>query len=134
MEITYKLDAIDAVAVDVLAFAKAKTILFNAPMGSGKTTLISAMCRALGVTDAISSPTFSIVNEYEGKDTNVLHFDLYRLQHADELLQIGFEDYIDRPSTFIFIEWPEFAMPFLEQFQTVHITMINAETRVLKIR
>lgn len=141
MEISYNLDEIDTVAVQVLAFAtllasrqEAKTILFNAPMGSGKTTLISAICRALGVKEAISSPTFSIVNEYEGKDTYVLHFDLYRLQKPAELQQLGFEDYLDRPNTYIFIEWPELAMPFLEEYHTVELKLKDAQTRILSLK
>jgi tRNA threonylcarbamoyladenosine biosynthesis protein TsaE len=78
-------------------------------MGAGKTTFIQALCRQLQVVDVVNSPTFSIVNEYlthEGK--SVFHFDLYRIKKAEELLDIGYEDYFFSGS-YCFIEWPELA-------------------------
>ncbi len=131
MEITYSLQELDKVAEEVLAFAKAKTLLFKGQMGAGKTTLIKAMCHQLGVTDEVSSPTFSLVNEYSGK-ADVLHFDLYRVESTEELYDIGFEDYLDRAG-FKFIEWPEHATEFLDEYQTISIENIDPETRRLII-
>ncbi len=85
-----------------------KLIAFYAPMGAGKTTFITAVCRALGVGgDAVSSPTFSIVNEYRLPDGKpVFHFDFYRINKIAEALDIGFYDYIDSGALCL-MEWPE---------------------------
>lgn len=85
-----------------------KLIAFFAPMGSGKTTFTTAICRQLGVEeDAVSSPTFAIVNEYRTADGDmVYHFDFYRLNKAAEALDIGFYDYIDS-GCLCLMEWPE---------------------------
>jgi tRNA threonylcarbamoyladenosine biosynthesis protein TsaE len=75
-----------------------------APMGSGKTTFTTAICRVLGVTDPVGSPTFAIVNEYSGK-YNIYHFDMYRITSDDDLYSTGFYDYLD--TGVIVIEWSE---------------------------
>lgn len=83
-------------------------IAFYAPMGAGKTTFTTAVCRALGVdNDAVSSPTFSIVNEYRtGSGEPMYHFDFYRITRIPEALDIGFYDYIDSGYLCV-MEWPE---------------------------
>ena len=85
-----------------------RLVAFYAPMGAGKTTFTTAVCRALGVEeDAVSSPTFSIVNEYKtSSGDSVFHFDFYRIDNLAEVLDIGFYDYVDSGSLCIF-EWPE---------------------------
>ena len=84
MEITFSLEEIDGAAQQVLTHNIKKIILFHAPMGVGKTTFIKALARQLGVTDMTSSPTFSLVNEYETADGETLyHFDLYRLNSEE---------------------------------------------------
>lgn len=85
-----------------------RLVAFYAPMGSGKTTFTTAICRVLGVADdAVSSPTFSIVNEYRTADGDSLfHFDFYRITKIAEALDIGFYDYIDSGCLCI-MEWPE---------------------------
>jgi tRNA threonylcarbamoyladenosine biosynthesis protein TsaE len=80
-----------------------KVWLFHGEMGSGKTTLIKAICKVLGVHSTMTSPTFSIVNEY---DETVYHFDFYRLKNEEEAYDIGVEEYLDS-GRFCFIEWPE---------------------------
>lgn len=110
-------------AKKLLDFADGKKIfLFDAPVGSGKTTFIKSLCEYLEVTSTISSPTYSIVNEYiatNGK--KIFHFDLYRLKSSAELQEIGFEEYLDT-GDYIFIEWPELAIPFLDLYLTIIIT------------
>jgi tRNA threonylcarbamoyladenosine biosynthesis protein TsaE len=83
-------------------------VAFYAPMGAGKTTFITAVCKALGVQeDAVSSPTFAIVNEYRGgKGQPVFHFDFYRIENPAEALDIGLYDYLDS-GCLCLMEWPE---------------------------
>lgn len=109
----HHLDELDAVAHRLLAeggqlSASGQMVwLFEGEMGAGKTTLIKALCRALGVVSMVQSPTFSIVNEYtthEGK--SVYHFDCYRLRNEAEALDFGIEEYFDS-GNYCFIEWPE---------------------------
>ncbi|MCI1639782.1 MAG: tRNA (adenosine(37)-N6)-threonylcarbamoyltransferase complex ATPase subunit type 1 TsaE [Bacteroidales bacterium] len=85
-----------------------KIIAFYAPMGAGKTTFTTAVCRRLGVRkDAVSSPTFAIINEYKTNNgESIYHFDFYRINKISEALDIGFYDYIDSGSLCI-MEWPE---------------------------
>jgi tRNA threonylcarbamoyladenosine biosynthesis protein TsaE len=75
-------------------------------MGAGKTTLIKTICRNLGVSDTASSPTYSIVNEYEYPGGKVYHFDFFRIKNEIEAFDIGFEEYLDS-GEYCFIEWPD---------------------------
>ena len=102
----FDIQSINEVAKELLANVKHKTILFYGDMGAGKTTLISALVKALGGLDDVSSPTFSIVNEYEVTNDKVYHFDFYRIDNVTEVLDIGIEDYF-YSGHWIFIEWPE---------------------------
>ena len=100
---------IDAAARRFLEeIGKNRLIAFYGAMGAGKTTFTTALCRVLGVdSDAVSSPTFAIVNEYRASGRrNVYHFDFYRIKNAAEALDIGFYDYIDSGELCI-MEWPE---------------------------
>jgi tRNA threonylcarbamoyladenosine biosynthesis protein TsaE len=96
------------VAKELLDFADSQKIfcLFG-EMGAGKTTFVKALCKALGVLDLVSSPTFSIVNEYATeKDEAVFHFDFYRIRNLEEAYDIGYENYFFS-GDYCFIEWPE---------------------------
>ncbi len=109
-----------------------KVVAFYASMGVGKTTFIKALCKALKVEDVVNSPTFAIVNEYTtATDTLIYHFDLYRLEKKQELLDIGFEDYL-HGNNWIFIEWPEIAEDFLPE-NTLRVKISEEEngTRTL---
>jgi tRNA threonylcarbamoyladenosine biosynthesis protein TsaE len=83
-----------------------KIFIFHGDMGAGKTTFIKSLCEALGVTESVTSPTFSIVNEYVGKDTKIYHFDFYRLKNQTEALDMGAEEYF-YSGNYCFIEWPD---------------------------
>ena len=98
-------------------------IAFRAPMGTGKTTFIAALCRFLGVReDAVSSPSFSIVNEYlTASGDKVYHFDFYRISKLEEALDIGFYDYLDSGNLCL-IEWPENIEPLLPE-ETLFVDM-----------
>lgn len=89
-----------------------KVMAFNGAMGAGKTTFIKELCRTLGSDDDFSSPSYSIVNEYKIPAGKIFHFDLYRLKKEEELLDLGFEEYL-QSGNYCFIEWPELAQFFL---------------------
>ena len=89
------------------AMGEAKVIAFSGEMGAGKTTFIQALCRKLGVTAEVTSPTFSLVNEYfTGEGFSIFHFDLYRIEDPAELFDMGYEEYFFS-GELCFIEWPE---------------------------
>lgn len=106
MRLHYKLEDLETVASEVLANANSKYILFSGEMGAGKTTLIKELVKQLGSKNKVSSPTFSLVNEYEGEKNDIYHFDFYRIEDESEAYDMGFEDYLD-DLHFVFIEWPE---------------------------
>ena len=97
-----------AARVFLQSLGERRLVAFYGAMGAGKTTFIKAVCDALGVTDVVNSPTFAIVNEYysEKLAENVFHFDFYRIRHADEVSDLGFDDYL-RSGCFCLMEWPE---------------------------
>ncbi|MEY2670241.1 MAG: hypothetical protein RLZZ577_557 [Bacteroidota bacterium] len=107
MEIVFTLDELELVAQKVIDQHPSKVILFHGEMGVGKTTLIKQLCKTLGVTSTTSSPTFSLVNEYEIIDNQVVyHFDFYRLKNEMEALDMGADDYF-YSGNWCFIEWAE---------------------------
>jgi len=108
MTLIYSLNEIKNVAQQILAIPQLKKIiLFNAEMGAGKTTLIKALAKELGVTDNSSSPTFSLVNEYHTENNQIIyHFDLYRLNSEIEAYDMGIDEYF-YSGNWCFIEWPE---------------------------
>ena len=115
-------------ACDFIALMGDNTVFaFYAPMGTGKTTFIKAVCEELGVSDVINSPTFSIINEYRSDQTGELiyHFDCYRLNKIEDALNLGVEDYFDSGSL-CFIEWPELLEPILPN-DTVHVRIEELE-------
>ena len=108
-------------------------VAFYAPMGAGKTTFITALCKALGVReDAVSSPTFAIVNEYRAANGNpVYHFDFYRIENPAEALDVGLYDYLDSGFRCL-MEWPENIEALLpEETLCVSIGVLPDGTRAL---
>ena len=129
----FDLDTIDDIANMLLKSFKSKTVLFQGEMGVGKTTLISALLKALGSKTKATSPTFSIVNEYEVKDDIVYHFDFYRIEDANEALDIGIEDYL-YSGHWNFIEWPEKIDVFLpNEVDILQLKLNKNESRALKL-
>lgn len=107
MEFIFSLEDIASVAEIVVAQNPQKVILFHGEMGAGKTTFIKQLCKTLGVTEATSSPTFSLVNEYQTIDNQIVyHFDFYRLKNENEALDMGADDYF-YSGNWCFIEWAE---------------------------
>ncbi len=108
-------------------------IAFYAPMGAGKTTFTTALCAHLGVKeDAVSSPTFSIINEYRSSTgQSIYHFDFYRIERLEEALDIGLYDYLDSGSLCL-MEWPENIEPLLpEETLKVYITVNSDLSRTI---
>ena len=105
-------------------------VLFRGPMGAGKTTLISRMAAALGAEDTVTSPTFALVNQYEGKGgRRIYHFDFYRINSVEEALDLGYEEYF-YSGDLCLVEWPEKIEPLLpEDAMTVTITVGEDEHR-----
>ncbi|WP_298901864.1 tRNA (adenosine(37)-N6)-threonylcarbamoyltransferase complex ATPase subunit type 1 TsaE [uncultured Psychroserpens sp.] len=133
LEITYQIEDISSVAKQILDYASSRTLLFYGDMGVGKTTLIKALVNALGSLDEVSSPTFSIVNEYVTDETSIYHFDLYRIANEEEALNFGFEDYL-YTSNWVLIEWPENAKNLLpEDVNSIKITHKDNTSRSLKL-
>ena len=95
-------------ATDILEkCGERRVIAFNGKMGAGKTTFIKYLCEAMGTEDIVNSPTFAIVNEYvDGNDEPIYHFDFYRIKKEQEVLDIGYEDYVYSGNV-CFMEWPE---------------------------
>lgn len=102
------LDKVPGAAEDILAVAGSRRIItFIGTLGSGKTTVIKAICHILGASDTVTSPSFTIINEYRNPEGEpIYHIDLYRLKNITEALDAGIEDYLNG-DYYCFIEWPE---------------------------
>lgn len=132
MNLTYFLYELPAVAEKILAEVTHKTLLFYGEMGIGKTTLIKELAKKLGVDENITSPTFSLVNEYEAESGKIYHFDFYRIENEEEAWDLGFEEYL-KSGQFIFIEWPEnIKNLFPENYVTIKLTKNQNGSRTLK--
>lgn len=133
------LSEIKSAAKEILRYAAdRKVITLTGDLGAGKTTLTQAICKALGVGENVTSPTFSLVNEYSYLDKNgqeqlFRHLDLYRLKNLDEALDIGIEDYLE-DGQYCFIEWPEIIEPLLpEKVVKINISILNNSSRKILI-
>jgi len=106
IEVNNLLD-LPTVAKQLIEFAGTEKIfVFEGDMGAGKTTFIKKLCEALGISDVVSSPTYSIVNEYESPNGQVFHFDFYRIKGIQEAYDLGYEEYF-YGGAICLIEWPE---------------------------
>ncbi len=126
---------LEIIAKQLLAFAPDNRIfLFYGEMGTGKTTLIKAICHELGVKDNVTSPTFSIVNEYiASRSRKAYHFDFYRLKNQTEAMDLGYEEYF-YSGAYCFIEWPEMVPDLLPpHYVTIKIEVTGQNTREIII-
>ena len=130
----HSLDELDMVARAVLELLDGRTVVaFDAPMGAGKTTLISRIAQELGSEDDVTSPTFAIVNQYEGSRT-IYHFDMYRIERWQEALDFGSEEYLSSGELCL-VEWPEKIEPLLpEDTMVVKIEILSPTARRFVIR
>ena len=128
------LEQLNSIAKQILNYTSThKKFAFYGEMGVGKTTLIKALSLQLGVSDIVSSPTFSIVNEYQAdENTKIYHFDFYRIEDEKEAYDIGYEEYFFS-NAYCFIEWPE-KIPNLIEEDIVKIKMSVVEnTRRIEV-
>ena len=134
MDITFSLDEINEVANKIIAQNPYKVILFHGEMGVGKTTLIKALAKSLDVIGATSSPTFSLVNEYQtANNQTVYHFDFYRLKIETEALDLGADEYF-YSGNWCFIEWAEKIPNLIPDLHSViEISLLSDGKRSLSI-
>ncbi|MEX0982734.1 MAG: tRNA (adenosine(37)-N6)-threonylcarbamoyltransferase complex ATPase subunit type 1 TsaE [Bacteroidales bacterium] len=130
------IDKIDSAArqlVDILG--SRRKVAFFGEMGAGKTTLIQAVCKVLGVEDTVASPTFALINEYFTKEgVSVYHFDLFRIEDISEMYDLGYEDYF-YSDAYCFIEWPEKVMELIpEDVLMLEIKVMDDGCRVVRNR
>lgn len=129
----YSLQDLEAVAQYILKESHSKILLFNGEMGVGKTTLIKTLVKMLGSTDSISSPTYSLVNEYKIPNHSIFHFDLYRIEDEEELYNFGIEDYLS-DQHWIFVEWPEILLPLIQSnYTALQLETTNTSKRKLTL-
>lgn len=134
MEINYSLENVEDIANELIKNLKSKTLLFHGNMGVGKTTLIKSLVKQLGSNDEVSSPTFSIVNEYELGNDKIFHFDLFRIKNIEEVYNFGIEDYLDSEH-WILIEWPELITTMLTtNFDEIFLKLDQKENRKLVLK
>jgi tRNA threonylcarbamoyladenosine biosynthesis protein TsaE len=129
-----ELTEVDAVVQQLIAEAGPEHVwLFEGDMGVGKTTLIKAICRALGVVSVVQSPTFGLVNEYTTQTgDSVYHFDCYRLRNEAEALDIGLDEYLDS-GQYCLIEWPErIASLWPASYYLIDLTIDSSGIRTVK--
>ena len=131
----YDLNEIGKISKIIIKSIKKKNkVLFSGPLGSGKTTLIKSIMHDLGYNDHVSSPTFSLINEYIIKDKMIYHIDLYRVNGLDELYEIGFEEYL-RNGNLCLIEWPEIAIQIIDKdFIHIKLKEISKTKRSIEIK
>jgi len=133
MEIVFDLDEIEKTAKDFLQLnPRSKLFAFSGDLGAGKTTFINALCREIGVTETVTSPTYSIIQEYATQRNEVIyHIDLYRIKSEREAMDAGIEDCLNSDEICM-VEWPERA-PEIFPLKTIftRIEIISANKRKL---
>ena len=108
-------------------------VLLRGGMGAGKTTLVSRIAALLGAEDAVASPTFALVNQYEGTEQRIYHFDFYRIDNIEEVFDLGYEEYF-YSGDLCLVEWPEKIEPLIpDDAMVVRITAGDGEERIFEI-
>lgn len=123
-KIIYGPNSLDAVVLKLIKKMRTVQILtFTGPLGAGKTTVIRELLKQCGITQPITSPTFTYVNAYQNlQGQTFYHFDLYRVESIDDFISGGFDEYLYQPDSWAFIEWPEVIMPLCTQ-NVCHVTI-----------
>ena len=136
----HSLEDMNYVVREILPFIEElRVILLQGDLGTGKTTLTQHLCHGIGMNQPMSSPTYSIINEYKISSCDIknvdklFHIDLYRLTDLEQAIQIGIEDYLDNEQALCFIEWPELIEPLLEKALLIEILHNKNESRQIII-
>ncbi|WP_456421421.1 tRNA (adenosine(37)-N6)-threonylcarbamoyltransferase complex ATPase subunit type 1 TsaE [Lutibacter sp.] len=131
----YSLEQLAEISKEIIKLSNHKILLFYGEMGVGKTTLIKEIVKQLGVTDTVSSPTFSLVNEYlTTRNTKVFHFDFYRIDTEEEALDMGIEEYF-YSNNWCLIEWPNKVENLLPlKSVTISITTNSNQQRTIELK
>ena len=131
----FGLAQLDEAAAWLIAHAGQPGVVgLSGPMGSGKTTLVAAVCRQLGVQQPVSSPTFTLLNVYDSPHGEVWHADAWRLEHPDEALDIGLLEWMERP-LWGFVEWVERIEPWFPPGRpVVEIESPAPDERILRLK
>lgn len=131
---SYTLDEINSVAREILPLLTSNVICFQGEMGAGKTSFIQALCKASSVVDVVTSPTFSLINEYQNEQSeSIYHFDCYRIESEEEALDFGAEEYL-YSGNLCLIEWSENIASILpESHQSIRLEKIDKNTRKLTL-
>lgn len=122
------------VAEEVINSLNGRTVvLLRGGMGAGKTTLVSRIAALLGAEDTVTSPTFALVNQYEGSEYRIYHFDFYRIDRIEEVFDLGYEEYF-YSGDLCLVEWPEKIEPLIpDDAMVVRITVGDDEQRIFEI-
>jgi len=132
MEISFNRETISRAVDHIIDHKKHTVIRIDGAMGAGKTTLISEICKKMGVLEATSSPTFSLVNNYQGKKEPIYHFYFYRLENPNEAIDFGVEEYFESGHLCL-LEWAEIISEHLPlSYDHYELKWVNETTRILK--
>ena len=132
MKISFNRETISRAVDHIIDHKKHTVIRIDGAMGAGKTTLISEICKKMGVLEATSSPTFSLVNNYQGKKEHIYHFDFYRLENPNEAIDFGVEEYFESGHLCL-LEWAEIISEHLPlSYDHYELKWVNETTRILK--
>ena len=124
-----RLQDLHKIANEILKHDRSKKIALFGDLGSGKTTFIKELCKSIGINTIVSSPTFTILNEYHADSIVIFHFDFYRIKEPKEIYELGFEEYF-YSDNYVFIEWPENISDLLPPFfSKLYISVQEPETR-----
>ena len=128
------LSELERVAEEILsAMGERRVVLLRGGMGAGKTTLVSRIAAKLGAEDTVTSPTFALVNQYEGREGTIYHFDFYRINRVEEVFDLGYEEYF-YSGELCFVEWPEMVEGLLpDDAMQVRITVGDDQKRIFEI-
>ncbi len=126
------IEDLEHTSLQIIEKIQSPILLLKGNLGAGKTTFVQHFVKNLGSTDQVSSPTYSIINEYQTPKGTLYHLDLYRLNSEEELWQIGVQDYL-YSGNYILIEWPELLLPFLEDDYALLEFQITNNERFIKL-
>ncbi len=128
------LSELERVAEEILSsIGERRVVLLRGGMGAGKTTLVSRIASKLGAEDTVTSPTFALVNQYEGREGTIYHFDFYRINRVEEVFDLGYEEYF-YSGELCFVEWPEMVEGLLpDDAMQVRITVGDDQKRIFEI-